>query len=147
MHIPLVAPNRSKHLLLLLISESPCLPIIPFHVLSSVPTCALKSPGRTIDSAHIAFYKATPTSSKKGWYCASAFGAYTCKMYCDRSCNLSLRRQTLPPSEIQSVTQWGKQGLTQKCLPLPEQTWLHLNLSRKASSLHSTQQYQSHGTW
>ena len=28
----------------------PCLPITPFHVSLSVPTCALKSPKRTIDS-------------------------------------------------------------------------------------------------
>ena len=30
---------------------------------------------RTIDSADVTFGKATPTSSKKGWYCASMFGA------------------------------------------------------------------------
>ena len=34
-------------------SESPCLPIIPLHTLLSVPTCALKSPSGTIDSAGV----------------------------------------------------------------------------------------------
>ena len=48
-------------------SESPCVPITPFYVLSSVPTCALKSPSRTTDSADVTFCKAIPTSSKKGW--------------------------------------------------------------------------------
>ena len=38
------------------------------------PTCALKLPSRTIDSTDVAFCKATLTSTKKGWYCASAFG-------------------------------------------------------------------------
>ena len=141
---------------------------------NAVPASALKSPSRTINSADVTFYKVTPTSSKKGWYCASAFGAYNCKMYSDRSCSLSLRRQTLLPSGIQLVTQSlhityplysasvaflrvrrinieiekksrPNEGL-QKCLPLPEQTWLHLHLSRKASSLHSTQPYQNHDT-
>ena len=68
MHSPLVAQNCSKHLPFLLMSESPCLPKTPFHVLSSVPTCALKSPSRTIDSTDVTFCKATPTSSKKDWY-------------------------------------------------------------------------------
>ena len=98
-------------------SETPCLPITPFHVLSPVPTCALKSPNRTIDSADITFCKTTPTSSKKGCYCALAFGAYTCKMHSDRSDSLSLRRQTLPPTGIQSVTQWAKRGLTKMSTP------------------------------
>ena len=53
MHNLLVAQNCSKHLVVLLISESPCLLITPFHVLSSVPTCGLKSPNRTIDSADV----------------------------------------------------------------------------------------------
>ena len=80
---------------------------------------------------------------KKGWYYASAFGACSCKTHSAHSCNLNLRR--LPPSGNQSVTQWAKQGLTriQECLlrqrQRSEQTWLHLNLSRKAFSLHSTQ--------
>ena len=94
-----------KHLSFLLMSESPCLPKTPFYVSSSVPTCALKSPSRTIDSADVTFCKATPTSSRKGWYCASAFNAYICKMHSNRSCSLSLRRQTLNPSGIQSATQ------------------------------------------
>ena len=59
----------------LLMLESPCSLIIFFHVLSSVPTCALKSPSRIINSADVTFCKATPSSFKKGWYCASVFGA------------------------------------------------------------------------
>ena len=128
--------NCCKYFPFLLMSESSCLPITPFHILSSVPTCALKSPSTTIDCVDVTFYKATPTLSKKGWYCASAFGAYTCKMHSDRSCSISIKRQTLSPSRIQSMTQWAEQGLTK--LSLPEQTWLHLNLSRKPSSLHLT---------
>ena len=112
MHDPLVAQSCSKHLPFLLMSESSCLLITPLHILSSVPTCALKSPGRTTNSTDVTFRKATSNSSKKGWYCASAFGAYTSKIYSDRSCSLSLRRQTLPLSGIQSVTQWAKRGLT-----------------------------------
>ena len=69
MHSLLVAQNCSKHLFLLM-SESPCLLITPFHVLSSVPTCALKSLSRTIDTADVTFCKAT---SKKDWYCVLAF--------------------------------------------------------------------------
>ena len=42
----------------------------------SVPTCALKSPSRTIDSADVTFCKETPISSKKGWYGVIAFGDY-----------------------------------------------------------------------
>ena len=114
---PLVAQNCSKHLPFLLMSQSPCLPITPFHVLSSVLTCALRSSSRKIDYAVVTFCKATPTSSKKSWYCVSAFGAYSCKMYSDRSCSLSLRRQTLSPSRIQSVTQWARRGLTK--MPTP----------------------------
>ena len=68
MHSPLVAQNYSKHLPFLLMSKSTCLPITPFYVLSSVPTCALKLPSRTIDSVDVTFCKAAPTSSKKGWY-------------------------------------------------------------------------------
>ena len=117
MHNPLVAQNCSKHLPFLLISKSPCFPITPFHVLSSVPTCALKLQCSTIDSADVSFCKATPTSSKKGWYRASAFGPYTYKMHSDRFCGLCLRRQTLPPSGIQSVTQWAKRRLTR--IPTP----------------------------
>ena len=75
MHSPLVAQNCSKHLLFLLVLESPCLPITLFHVLLSLFTCVLKSPSKTIDSVYVTFCKATPTSSKKGWYCASVFGA------------------------------------------------------------------------
>ena len=146
MHNPVGEQNCSKHLPFLSMSESPCLPITPFHVLSSVPTCALKSPSRTIDSSDVTFCKAAPTSSMKCWYCASAFCAYTCKIYSDRSCSLSLSRKTLPSTGIQSVTQWAKGGFTE--IPtLLEQTWLHLYLSKRASSLNSIQQYQSHITW
>ena len=121
----LMAQNCSKYLPFLLLSESPCLSITPFHVFLSVPTCAFKSHSRTIDSADVTFCKATSTSSEKGWYCASAFGEYTCKMHSDRSCSLSLWRQTLSPSGIQSVTNSGPRKWLQKCLQLPEQTWLH----------------------
>ena len=87
MHSPLVAQNCSKHFLFLLISESSCLLITPFHVLWSVPICALKLPSRTIDSANVTFCKTTPTSSK-GWYCALMFGTYTCIMCHDYSCSI-----------------------------------------------------------
>ena len=56
----MVAQKCSKHLAFLLMSESPCLPITPFHVLSSVPTCVLKSPSKTIDSAAVTFCETTP---------------------------------------------------------------------------------------
>ena len=111
-------------------SESPSLPITPFHVLLSVTTCAVKFPNRTIDSADVTFCKPTPTSSKQGLYCASGFGAFTFKMHSGCSCRLTLRRLTLPPSGIQAVTQCARRGLT-KMLLLLEQTWLHLHLSRK----------------
>ena len=65
MHSLLVAQNCSKHLPFLLMSESPCVPITPFHVLSSVPRRALKSPSRTIDSADVTFCKTISTLSKK----------------------------------------------------------------------------------
>ena len=143
MHSLLGAQNCSKYLPFLLMS--PCLPMTSFHILLSISTCALKSPSRTIDCADVIFCKATPASFKKGWYCVSAFDAYTSKMHLNCSCSVSLRRQTLLPSEIQPVTQWAKRGLTKKPLPLHEQTWLHLHLRRKASSLHST--YQSQDTW
>ena len=112
MHIPLVAQNCSKHLPFLLMSEYFCLLITLFHVLLSVPACALKSPGRTIDSANITFCKARPTASTKGWYCASLFGAYTWKMHSDCSHSLNLKRQNFPLSDVRSVTQWGRRGLT-----------------------------------
>ena len=64
-------PICCKHLLFLLVLESPCLPITLFHVLLSLFICVLKSPSKTIDSVYVTFCKATPTSSKKGWYCAS----------------------------------------------------------------------------
>ena len=108
MHSQLVVRNCSKHLPFLLMPESPYLPITPFHVTSSVPTCALKSLRWTINSANVTFYKAAPTSFKKSGYCAFALGVYACKMHSDCSCSLNLRRQTLPPSGIQSVAQWAK---------------------------------------
>ena len=101
MQSPLVAQNYRKNRPFLLMSESPCLLVTPFHVLLSVPTCALKLPSRTIDSADVTFCKATSTSSNKSWYCVSSFGVYTCKMHSDSSCSLSLRTQNLPPSGIQ----------------------------------------------
>ena len=138
MHSLLVAQSYSKYLPFLLMSESPCLPITPFHVLLLVFTCAFKPP--FVDSANATFCKATPTLSKEGLYCVSVFGAHICKMHSDRSCSLSIRRQIVSPSGIQSVTQWTNEDLQDR-LPLPEQTWLHLNLNRKAFSLYSIQQY------
>ena len=85
-----------------------------------MPTCALKSPKRTRDSDEVAFPNATSTSSRKALYCDSILGAYTCKIHRDRSCSLSFRRQTLPPSGTQSTT------LSQHQL---EQTLLHQHLS------------------
>ena len=117
MHSPLVEQNYSKNFPFLLMSESPCLLITLFHVLSSVPTCALKSPGRTINSADVAFCKATPSSSKKGLNCPLAFDPYTCKIHRDLSCRLNLKRQTLPLSEMKSVTQWAKRGIIK--MPTP----------------------------
>ena len=111
-------------------SESSSLPITPCHVLSSVTTHALKFPNRTIDSADVTFCKPKPISSKQGFYCASGFGAFTCKMHSGCSCRLTLRRLILPPSGIQAVIQSAKRGLT-KMLLLLEKTWLHLHLSRK----------------
>ena len=118
MHSLSVAQNCSKHFPFLLMSESPCHPITPLHVLSSVSTCALKSPSITIDSVDVTFCKATPTLYKKGWYFVSAFGAYSCKTHSEHSCSLSLRRHgTILPNEIQSVTQWAKRGLTKMLNP------------------------------
>ena len=64
MHSLLVAQSYSKYLPFLLMSESSCLPITPFHVLLLVFTCAFKPP--FVDSANATFCKATPTLSKEG---------------------------------------------------------------------------------
>ena len=93
----LVAENCRKRLPFLLLSESLCLPITPFHVLLSVSTCALKLPSRTSDSADATFCKATLTSFKK-------FGTVFQLMYSKRSCSIRLRKQTFPRSRILSVT-------------------------------------------
>ena len=117
MHSPLVAQNCNKHLPFLLMSGSPCCPITPFQVALSMPTCALKSPKRTRDSDEVAFPNATSTSSRKASYCDSVLGAYTCNIHRDRSCSLSFRRQTLPPSGAQSTTHSAMLGLTSKPTP------------------------------
>ena len=44
---------------------TPCFPITPFHVSVSVPTCALKSPIRTVDSVADTRRRASFTSSTK----------------------------------------------------------------------------------
>ena len=66
MYNPLVTQNCSKHLPFLLMSESPCLLITPFHVLLSVPTCGLKLPSKTIDSSMLLFVKQHFYSKKAG---------------------------------------------------------------------------------
>ena len=146
MHSPLVAQNCNKHLPFLLMSGSPCCPITPFQVPLSMPTCALKSPKRTRDSDEVAFPNATSTSSRKASYCDSMLGAYTCTIHRDRSCSLSFRRQTLPPSGTQSTAHsatvcWGSQ-VSQHQL---EQTLLHQHLSIKFSTHRSTRQFQNPG--
>ena len=104
MHSPLVAQNCNKHLLFMLMPGSPCCPITSFQVALSMPTCALKSPKRTRNFNEVAFPNATPTSPRKASYCDSMLGAYTCKIHRDRSCSLSFRKQTLPPSGTQSTS-------------------------------------------
>ena len=144
MHSPLVAQNCNKHLPFLLMSGSPCCPITPFYVALSMPTCALKSPKRTRDSDEVAFPNATSTSSRKASYCDSMLGAYTCKIRRDRSCSLSFRRQTLPPSGTQLTTHSAMLG-SQVSQHQLEQTLLHQHLSRKISTHRSTRQFQNLG--
>ena len=117
MHRPLVAQNCNKHLSFLLMPRSPCCPITTFQVALSMPTCALKSLKRTRDSDEVAFAKAASTSSKKASYCDTMLGAYTYKIHRDRSCSLSFRKQTLPPSGTQSTTHSAMLRLTSKPTP------------------------------
>ena len=100
----------------LLMSRSPCCPRTHFQVALSMPICALKSPKRTRDSDELASINATSTFFRKASCCDSMLGAYTCKIlvHRDRSCSLSFRRQTLPPSGTQSTTLSVILGLTSK---------------------------------
>ena len=107
-HSLLVAQKCSKHFPFLLMTESLCLPITPFHVLSSVQTCALKSPSTTINSADVTFSKATLRYLRKTGTVFQRLVRAPAKMHSDRSSKLSVRRQALSLSGIQSVTQWAK---------------------------------------
>ena len=90
---------------------TPCFPITPFQVSVSVPTCALKSPIRTVDSVADTRRRASFTSSTKAWYSLVALGAYTCNRHNDQSNTLSFNIQTRDPKGIQSDTQSDKRGL------------------------------------
>ena len=117
MRSPLLQQSCNKYLPFSFSPVTPCFPITPFHVSVSVPTCALKSPIRTVDSVVDTRRRASFTSSTKAWYSLVAWGAYTCNRHNDRSNTLSFNIQTRDPKGIQSDTQSDKRGLVR--IPTP----------------------------
>ena len=113
MRSPLLHQSCNKYLPLSFIPVTPCFPITPFHVSVSVPTCALKSPIRTVDSVGDTRRRASFTSSIKAWYSFVALGAYICNRHNDRSNTLSFNTQTRDPNKIQSE----KRGLVRISTP------------------------------
>ena len=140
MHSLLVAQNCNKHFPLVLMSESPCCPITPFHVALSMPKCALKSLKRTRDSDEVAFPNTISTSSRKALYCDSMLGVYTCNIHryiLLLYATLALEyKPFLPVIPIQRRTQpcWGSQASQHRL----EQTLLDQHRSRKFSTHRST---------
>ena len=108
MRSPLLQQSCNKYLPFSFGLVTPCFPITPFHVSVSVPTCAIKSPIRTVDSVADARRRASFTSSTKVWYSLVALGAYTCNRHNDRSNTLSFNMQTRDSKGIQSDTQSDK---------------------------------------
>ena len=117
MRNPLLQQSCNKYFPFSITPVTPCFPITHFHVSVSVPTCALKSPIRTVDSVADTRRRASFTSSTKVWYSLVALGAYTCNRHKDRPNTLSFGIQTRDPKGIQSNTQSDNWGLVR--IPTP----------------------------
>ena len=115
------------------------LPNNTFQGALSMPTCTLKLLKKIRNSDEVGFSNATSTSSRKASHCDSMLNDYTCKTHRDRSCSLTFRRQTLPPSGTHTQRYWGSQASQHQL----EQTLLNQHLSSNFSTHSSTPQFQN----
>ena len=142
MRSPLQQQSWNKYLPFSFSSVTSCFPITPFHISVPVPTCALKSPLKTVDSVADTRWRASFTSSTKAWYSLVALGAYTCNRHNDRSNTLSFNIQTRDPKGIQSDTQSDKRGLVK----IPTPAWADvLGSAPGEKSFHSLSRAMSFG--
>ena len=113
MRSPLLQQSCNKYLPFSFSPGTLCFPITPFHVSVSVPTCALKSPIRTVDSAADTCRRASFTSSTIQIFTR---GIYR-NRHNDRPNTLSFNIQTRDLKGIQSDIQSDKRGLVR--IPIP----------------------------